>query len=318
MVRVAVIGLGHWGPNLARVFHSGERSTVGHLVDVRAERVEQLAAGFPGARTGTDVDAVFGDPQVDAVVIATPAETHFALARRALEAGKHVLVEKPITRSSAEALALDELARRQRRVLLVGHVYLFHPAVQVIRRLLDEGAVGAVRSITMVRSNAGPVRRDVNAAWDLSAHDLSMAAHWLAATPESVSARGAAYLQGGVADVVSATVRFPPSTVVQLEASWLGARKVRDIRLVGERQMLCFDDLKPEQPLRRFGAGLPLDGEAVEVPRGEPLKAQAEHFLDCILDGAAPRCDGRWAASVVRTLEAVQQSLERNGAQVAV
>lgn len=337
MIRVAVIGAGHWGPNLIRNFHSGGGpSAVTHVVDARPARLEQLAPRYPGVRLGTDADAALADPAVDAVVVATPTATHFALARRALEAGKHVLVEKPIATSSAEAAALGALAARQGRVLMCGHVFLFNPGVQKVKQLLAAGELGRVHYVSMVRTNLGPIRGDVDAAWDLASHDISIADHWLGAGAVAVSAVGGAYLNAGLADAVFATLRYPDGVLVNLCASWLNPRKARDVTVVGDRRMLTFDDLNQLEPIRVYDKGVRDEQGVVDtfagfrssvregditIPRvamGEPLKAECDHFLDCVATGRAPLTGAAMAGAVVRTLEALSRSLELGGAEVPV
>lgn len=337
MLRVAVIGAGHWGPNLVRTFHSGVSSTVTWVAESRAERVAQLAPRFPGVRFTADADAVLADPAVDAVVIATPTSTHGALCRRALEAGKHVLVEKPLTTDAREALELDALATRLGRVLLVGHVFLFNPAVRHVKRVLDEGGLGRVLTISMVRTNLGPIRTDVDAAWDLASHDVAIADFWLGAGAVAVSARGGAWVNPGVNDSVFATLRYElphGEVLVSLHCSWLHPRKVRDVAVVGERRMLTFDDLDLVEPVRVYDKGVAAAEPAsfaafrsavrqgdVTIPRvamEEPLALEAAHFVECIETGARPLADATRAAGVVRTLEAMQRSMRERGAEVAV
>ncbi len=336
MVRIAVIGAGHWGPNLVRNFHTGQGSSVTHVVDSRAERLAQLAPRYPGVAFLQDADTVFANPGVDAVVIATPTATHYALCKRALEAGKHVLVEKPITTRAAEAEELGALADKKRKTLMVGHVFLFNPAVQRVKQYLEKGELGKVHYVSMVRTNLGPIRGDVNAAWDLASHDISIADHWLGAGAEAVSAVGGVYINPGVQDVVFATLRYPGGALVNLHCSWLNPRKNRDVTVVGDRRMLTFDDMNLLEPLRVYDKGV---GEQVsksvvdtfagfrasvregditipKVPMGEPLKAECDAFLDAVTKGVAPLTGAKMAASVVRTLEAMEKSLAAGGAEV--
>jgi len=335
MIRVAVIGAGHWGPNLIRNFHSGGgASVVAQVVDASAARLEQLAPRYPGVRFGSDVGAALADRAVDAVVIATPTATHFSICKQALEAGKHVLVEKPITTAAAEAAALGALAAKQGRVLMCGHVFLFNPAVRKVKQLIDQGELGRVHYLSMARTNLGPIRGDVNAGWDLASHDISIADHWLGAGATAVSAVGGVYVNPGVHDVVFATLRYPNGVLVNLHSSWLNPRKARDITVVGARRMLTFDDLDLLEPIRVYDKGVKDDAGVVDtfagfrssvregditIPRvamGEPLKAECDHFLDCIATGKAPLTGAAMAGSVVRTLEAMTKSLAQGGAEV--
>ncbi len=307
MLRVAVIGAGHWGPNLIRTF-SGQGSVVTRVVDVRTDRLEALKATFPNITFGTDALAAMSDSAVDAVVVATPTATHFELTRQALELGKHVLVEKPLATSGREAAVLGALASKMRRVLMVGHVYLFNPAVQRAKELLDEQALGRLSYLSMVRTNLGPVRTDVTAAWDLASHDLSIATYWLGSGPLTVSATG----HSGAAFI---TLTYPNEVLVNIHCSWLTPRKVRDITVVGERRVLRFDDLDSKQPLSLFDSatgalGLPF------VPQAEPLALEHAHFLECVAEGRTPLTDAALGLEVVKTLEAITTSMQAGGAQV--
>jgi len=339
MIRIAVVGAGHWGPNLIRNFHEHAQSEVVRVVDRDEERLAEVRARFPGVVTGTDADVAFSDPNVDAVVIATPTSTHYALVKASLRAGKHVLVEKPIATSPAEAEELCALAEREWRVLLVSHVFLYNAAIARIRAYLQEGLLGRIYYISMVRTNLGPIRVDVNAAWDLAAHDVSIANWWLDAEPVAASAVGGVWINPGIEDAMFATLRYPGGVLVNLHASWLSPRKSRDITVVGETKMLTFDDMNVAEPVRIYDKQVtPLrtrppfvdtfatfrasvrDGE-VTVPTiamGEPLRAECDHFLDCIATGKEPLTSGRQGAAVVRVLEAIERSAKAGGAEQAV
>ena len=338
MIRVAVIGAGHWGPNLVRNFHSGPGSVVTHVIDTRPQRLEQLAPRYPGVHFGADASVPFGDPSVDAVVVSTPTAMHADLVRRALEAGKHVLVEKPITTTVREAEALEALAAKLRKVLMVGHVFLFNPAVQRVKQLLQKNELGGIHYISMVRTNLGPIRADVNAAWDLASHDISIADYWLGHGALAVSAVGGSYVNPGIQDAVFATLTYPNEVLVNVHCSWLNPRKARDITVVGDRRMLTFDDMNLNEPVRVYDKGVvdPAQMAVVDtfasfrasvregditipkVPMGEPLKTECEHFLECITKGTQPLTDATRGASVVRALEGIADSLALRGAEVTL
>lgn len=331
---VAVIGAGHWGPNLINNFHMGQRSDVKWVVDRDAARLERVRERFDGVATTDDFDAVIRDDAVDAVVVATPTSTHFPLAQAALEAGKHVLVEKPLADSVEHCEALCELAERQQRVLMVGHIFVYNDAARQVKGIIESGDLGRIYYIAMNRTNLGPIRVDVNAAWDLAAHDIALASDWLGSWPVSVSATGGDWINKGIADAVFATMRFPGDVLVNLHASWLNPRKARDITVVGEKRMLTFDDVNMSEPVRIYDkqvsderSAAPFvdtfssfrmsvrDGDVSmpKVPMGEPLKNECEHFLDCILDGEPALSGGSEGLAVVRTLEALTRSLETEG-----
>src|SRR3954467_364018 len=238
MIRIAVVGAGHWGPNLIRNFDNKLTSEVAWVVDRDAKRLEQVKARFPTAQLATEAEPAFRDPRVDAVVISTPTSTHYALVKAALAAGKHVLVEKPIATDSAQGAELVQLAEKAGRILMVGHLFLFNAGVRKVKQYLEGGQLGRVYYVSMVRTNLGPIRMDVNAAWDLASHDVSIANYWLASEPATVSAVGGAWINGGIEDAVFATLRYPTDVLVNLHVSWLNPRKSRDITVVGEKKMI--------------------------------------------------------------------------------
>jgi Predicted dehydrogenases and related proteins len=339
MIKVAVVGAGHWGPNLIRNFHNKETSVVVRVADNSQDRLQLVARRFPDVLVSREADQVFADASVEAVVIATPTSTHYALAKAALAAGKHVLVEKPITARACEGEELLALARKQGRVLMVGHVFVYNGAVRRVRRYVEEGQLGRVQYISMVRTNLGPIRMDVNAAWDLAAHDVSIANYWLGANAVSASALGGAWINDGVEDAVFATLRYPNQVLVNLHASWLNPRKARDVTVVGDQRMLTFDDMNLSEPIRiydkhvsdervrpafvdtfaSFRASV-REGD-ITIPKvalGEPLKAECDHFLECIQNGQEPQSGGREGVAVVQVLEAISRSLHKAGREEEV
>src|SRR5262245_10289479 len=338
MIEVAVVGAGHWGPNLIRNFENHTRSRVRWIVDTDRERLKVAQARFPGATCSTDVSEALADRRVGAVVIATPTSTHAELTRAALESGRHVLVEKPLTTEADSARELSELAARSGLVLLVGHVFVHNPAVQWVKQRLASGELGRLYYASSSRTNLGPIRTDVNVAWDLAAQDIAIFDYWLGSSPESVSAQGHGWLNGGNADAVFATLRYPGDVLVHLHVSWINPRKVRHITLVAEQRMLTYDDSAPEEPIRIYDKrALPVSPAAfvdtyaafraqvhsgdITIPpvrMGEPLALECMHFLDCIQDGRAPLTGGPQAVAVVETLEAIDRSLAARGREEPV
>lgn len=338
VLRIAVIGAGHWGPNLIRNFHTHQTSEVAWVVDRDPQRLELTRARYPDVRVGSDPAAAFADPAVDAVVIATPTVTHYPLALAALTAGKHVLVEKPISTRTEEAEELCALADRLGRVLMVGHVFLFNGAVRRIKEYLDAERIGRILYLSMVRTNLGPIRSDVNAAWDLAAHDVAIANYWLGAAPLGAAAQGGSWINPGIEDAVFASLWYPDGVVAHLHVSWISPRKVRDITLVGEKGMLTFDDMNLSEPVRlydkvvteqrspgfvdTFGSFRTSIREGdVLIPRvstGEPLRTECDHFIDCIAKGSRPLADGWSGAAAVRVLAAFDRSLREGGRRVDV
>jgi predicted dehydrogenase len=339
MLRIAVVGAGHWGPNLIRNFHNHTTSEVAWVIDRDEARLKLAESRYPGVRVSADPAAAFADPAVDAVVISTPTVTHHDLASAALAAGKHALVEKPIAASAEEAEALCELAERRGLVLMAGQVFLFNGAIRRVKEYLGQGQLGRLFYISMIRTNLGPIRMDVNAAWDLAAHDVAIANDWLGAAPLHAAAQGGSWINPGIEDAVFANLWYPDGVMVNLHVSWLSPRKVRDITVVGEKGMLTFDDMNLSEPLRlydkqvteqrstpgfidTFGSFRTSIREGdIRIPKvamNEPLKAECDHFLECVASGARPISDGRSGAAAVRVLDAISRSIRNGGAKEAV
>ena len=334
---VAVVGAGHWGPHLIRNFDDHLESRTTWIVERDDGRRAGLEQRFPRSKTTADISDVLADPEVDAVAIATPTSTHFDLARAALDAGKHVLVEKPITDSLAEATALCELAEQNELVLMVGHVFLFNPAVRAAKASIDRSELGEVRYLSMTRTNLGPVRTDVGASWDLASHDISIANYWLESMPLRVSASGGSWLNEGIQDVVFATLEYPDDVLVHIEASWLNPRKRRLISVVGTDRMLTVDDMDLTEPLRIYDKGVVdaaaditdtfagfrakvREGQVVipHVTTGEPLRLECESFLLRVMGKEDNTSDGWLGAGVVAVLEAIDRSMQAAGASEPV
>lgn len=334
MTNLAVIGCGQWGPNHIRNFHQLPRSTVLRAVDTDEERRRAMADLYPSVRVTDDADDAFADPEVDAVVVATPTATHHELVTAALEAGKHVLCEKPLCETVEEGRALTDLARERDRVLMVGHVFLFNPGILRLKDLLEAEELGRLHYLAMVRTNLGPIRSDVNAVYDLASHDLSIFNFLLDARPEEVSAVGAGYVRAEIEDVAFVSLRYPNDVLANVRVSWLDPRKVRELTVVGHRKMALWNDLGEMGPLTIFDKGVEWqptyyesygefrlltrqgDVEIPNVPAEEPLKLQARHFLDVVAGEARNRSDGRFSTEIVRILEGINESLEGRGAPV--
>ena len=339
MIRIAVVGAGHWGPNLIRAFENPPTSEVAWVVDRDEGRRQQVEQRYPSVAVSSDAAGALADEHVDAVVIATPTSTHYGLVKAALEAGKHVLVEKPITTSVAEGEELCALAEARGLVLMVGHVFVYNAGVQAVKEHLREGTLGRVFYMSMVRTNLGPIRVDVNASWDLASHDISIANYWMDAEPVSASAIGGSWINEGIEDAVFATLRYPNDVLLTLHSSWLNPRKSRDITVVGDQRMLTLDDMNLSEPLRIYDKGVAdetftpgfvdtfasfrasVREGSITIPKvslGEPLKAECEHFLTCVRDGAPPLTGGREGIAVVRALEAIERSVRKGGCEEPV
>ena len=332
-IAVAVVGTGDWGANLVRNFASLPGARLAALCDSDSERLKRTAARYAGVRTCEKVEDVAGDPEIQAVVVSASAASHYTLARTLLIAGKDVFVEKPLALSVAHAEELVQLAARHQRILMVGHLLLYHPAVRYLKDLVQKGELGDPYYVTSQRLNLGKVRRDENALWSFAPHDLSVILYLLGAEPVDVAARGAAFLQPDVEDVVFLSLRFPQGRMAHVQVSWLDPHKIRKFTVVGSRKMAVFDDMEASEKIRIYDKGV--DGgsivsysEALTVRSGditiprvdlqEPLKLECLHFLECVRERRTPLSDRASGLAVVRVLAAAQTSLERGGAPVAV
>lgn len=338
MTGIGVIGAGHWGPHLIRNFNDHLSSQVLWVSEMDERRRKAIAERFPSVSVTSELEDVLGDTRVDAVVVATPTSTHAPIVSQALEAGKHVLVEKPITHTLDEAVRLCDLAESMDRVLMVGHVFLFNPAFRAAKGYIDEGLLGDIKYLSMTRTNLGPVRTDVNAAWDLASHDISIANYWLEAMPTKVTATGGSWLNEGVEDVVFATLTYPKGVLVHIEASWLNPRKRRLISVVGAERMLTVDDMELNEPIRIYDKGVVGVGDTdlvdtfaafrsqiregeVRIPHvtgGEPLRSECEEFLNRVAGGGETISNGRDGARIVAVLTAIDASVAQGGEAVPV
>jgi predicted dehydrogenase len=322
-VRVGVVGLGYWGPNIARNLAAVEGCELRWLCDGDPAAREKLAASFPGARTSADLDELLGDDELDAVALATPVPTHAELAIAVARAGKHCFVEKPLATSAADAEAAVAEAQRAGRILMVGHLLEYHPAVVRLKQLVDGGELGELYYVYGNRLNLGKLRADENALWSLGAHDVSVVLHLIGEEPDECVAHGASYVRDGVEDVVFCYLRFPSGVVAHLHLSWLDPHKERRMTVVGARRMATFDDMLVEGKLAIYDKGFDEDarswGEYITrsgdvfqpaVANAEPLRVECEQFVTCVRDGSTPRSDGASGLRVVRVLERLQRSLE--------
>jgi predicted dehydrogenase len=325
VTKVGLAGLGYWGPNLARNFD--ELAELAWLCDLSDEQRELFAARYPTARLTADFDELLSDQSVEAVIVATPVVTHFELAKRALEAGKHVLVEKPPALTGAETEELVATAEENERVLMPGHLLLYHPGVARLKELIASGELGEILYVYGNRQNLGQIRKDENALWSLGVHDLSVILHLLQEEPSEAWARGESFLTEGVEDVVFCYLRFPSGKIAHMHLSWLDPHKMRRITVVGRDKMAVFDDMELDRKLTVYDKG-PVEraatyGEWVtrtgdiyspKIPNAEPLRLECEHFLQLVAGNGDPLAAARDGLAVVRTLEHLQASLEQTPA----
>jgi predicted dehydrogenase len=332
-VRTAVVGLGYWGPNLVRNLYELPEAEVVYVCDARPERFDPISRRYPSVPQTTSFDEVIGDAGVDAVALATTVSTHYELARRALEAGKHVFVEKPLAGSSSEAVALMRLAEESDLVLMPGHTFLYSPPVNRIRELISSGELGEIYSISTSRVNLGLHQPDVSVVWDLAPHDFSILRYWLGELPLHVSALSRGCVIPGTPDVAFIHLEFPSATIANVELSWLAPSKLRRTTVIGSRKMVVYDDTSVE-PVRIFDSGVTLPdpetfgeykltyrtGDIVSprIEAAEPLYLELADFCGAIVDGAVPRSSPEVGVDVVRMIEAVDSSLEQDGVRVEV
>lgn len=329
MIEVAVIGAGGWGKNLVRNYSQLPEAHLSYICDHDPRTLESIRRQYPTAKAVDDLEIVLKDRAVQAVVIATPGATHFALARRAILAGKDVYIEKPFVLSVQDAMELNALADKHERILMVGHLLEYHPIVLRLREMISSGELGRIYYIYSQRLNLGTVREDENALWNFAPHDISSILFMLGRDPTDVSARGQAYLQKGIEDVVFMSLNFGGEAMAHVHVSWLDPHKTRKITIVGSRKMAVFDDLEASEKLRIYDKGATVSTEYntfaeyvglrfgdITVPyikMGEPLQIECRHFLECVTERRQPVSDGRDGLRVVKVLEAAERSMKNNG-----
>jgi predicted dehydrogenase len=330
---IAMVGVGNWGKNLARDFASLGGVRVKYICDLNEKIRAAMGRQYPETIATDDYDAVLADPDVTAVVVAVDAPLHYKLAKKALEAGKHTYVEKPLTLKTADSEELVALADAKGLKLMVGHLLEYHPAVNYMKDMIADGVAGETLYLYFQRVNLGIVRRTENAWWSLAPHDISVACYLFGADPVSVSASGHAYLQKGIEDVVFANLKFADGRMAHIHVSWLDPHKIRKVTLVGSQKMVVFDDMEAAEKVRVYDKGADREpsvdyAEAItlrtgdilipKVTPGQPLKMECQHFIDSIENDTTPRSDGRDGLRVVKILEAGSESLAQNGQTVAL
>ncbi len=327
MINVGIVGMNYWGPNLARNFARLADCNLGWLCDLDQGLLDRHAVSYAGVQTTTDLDEMLADPELDAVIIATSVPTHAALALRALDAGKHCFVEKPLALTAADARAVADRASQRGLTLMVDHLLVFHPAVERLKGLIQDGSLGSVFYLYGNRQNLGIVRPDENALWSLGPHDISVMIHLAGEVPIEAQATGQSYLQPGVEDVVFGLVRFASGVIGHLHLSWLDPHKIRRMTVIGDHKMAVFDDMESERKLTVYDKGpIPKTdsyGEYIQVRSGdiwspkiaadEPLRLVCQHFIDAIQNGTAPVAGGAEGVAVVEVLEAMTRSIAESG-----
>ena len=332
-LRVGVVGCGYWGPNLVRNFRKISNCTVKAICDVNLERLAHLQSLYPDVETVTDFEHFLGESALDAVAIATPVNHHYSLAKASLLAGKHTFIEKPMASSSAECEELIEIARQKGLILMVGHTYLYSSPVKKIVDLVEAGDIGEIRYINCRRLNLGLFQKDINVAWDLAPHDISIILHVFGECPVSVNCSGNAHVTSGIEDVTNMSLSFRKKRFATIQSSWLEPRKVREMTIVGTRRMIVYDDLQTLEKIRVYDVRVERpphydsfaefqysyhygDSYIPHIHQEEPLRSLAQHFVNCIVTGTKPATSGEEGLELVKILEAASASLRTNGAPV--
>jgi predicted dehydrogenase len=333
-IKVGVAGCGYWGPNLIRNLRTLSDCNVKMMCDLNAARLQHLKQIYPEVQTETDYPHMLNGVNVDAVVIATHVKSHYPMAKAALLAGKHTFIEKPMADSSEHCEELVDIAKKNGLVLMTGHTFLYSPVVRKIKEIIAAGDLGEIRYISSRRLNLGLFQKDINVAWDLAPHDLSIILSLLGEMPLTVNCHGSAHVTPGIEDVTTMCLTFSRQRSAIIHSSWIDPRKVREMTIVGSKRMIVYDDLEPLEKIRVFDTRVERpphydtfaefqysyhygDMYAPYIKQEEPLKTECQHFLDCINEGKTPLSCGQRGVELVKVLEASSESLRRGGAPVA-
>ena len=335
MLNVAVVGCGYWGPNLIRNFNSLSECKVKLVCDIDPERLAHMKTLYPEVQGTSEFDDLINNSEIDAIAIATPVRLHYEMAKKSLQVGKHTLIEKPMASSVAECKELIELAERQRLALMVGHTFIYSVPIRKIKEIVDSGELGEIQYINSRRLNLGLFQNDINVAWDLATHDISIILYVLNEAPTSVNCQGKAHIKLGVEDVTNMTLSFANGSFASIQSSWLDPNKVRDMTFVGTMKMLVYDDIEPIEKIRIYDKRVKVpahydtfgefqysyhygDMYSPYLKLVEPLKVECQDFLDCIRTGAKPESSGLEGLKVVQVLEAASESLKNSGGRIDI
>jgi predicted dehydrogenase len=334
-LKLGVVGCGYWGPNLIRNFSSLSECELKLMCDLNPQRLKHMKSLYPQVEGHMDFDHMLNGAGLDAVVIATSLKTHYGMAKASLEAGKHTFIEKPMAGSVAECEELIEIARQNGLVLMVGHTFLYSPSIRRIKEIIHHGDIGEIRYISARRLNLGLFQKDINVAWDLAPHDISIVNYIMEEFPKAVNCCGTANITPGIEDVTSMCISFSKGRFATVQSSWLDPRKVREMTIVGSKRMIVYDDVETQEKIKIYDARVDVpphydtfadfhysyhygDRYIPYVKQEEPLRIECQHFLDCIRQGKTPLTDGRQGLEVVRVLEAASMSLKQSGGQVSL
>ena len=329
-IRVGVIGAGYWGPNIIRNLYEAPGAEAVAVADLSQERLDAIHKRFPSLRVTTNYRELLDDPTIDAICIVTPVKTHRKLAEEAFAAGKHVFVEKPLAQSVSDAEAIVRARDRAGKTLMVGHTFVYNPAVEHVKGILDAGGIGNVHYLDSQRVNLGLHQFDTNVLWDLGPHDVSIALYWLDEEPEWVQCSGACFVQANIEDVVFLMIGFPSGAIAHAHLSWLAPSKLRTTTVIGSQKMVIYDDNQSVEKVKIYDQGVDKleidelrrsyragDIHSPRIAMTEALQVEMRHFIECVRDGRKPRSDGEAGLMVVRVLELAMRSLRSGGARVA-
>lgn len=332
-ITVGIVGYGYWGPNLVRNFRSIPDCRLKAVCDLSEQRLKQMRSLYPEVNGETEFAKLVNDPEIDAIVVATSARLHFPMAKAALEAGKHVLIEKPMACATSECEELIALSKQKGLTIMVGHTFLYSAAVRKIKEIIDNRDLGDLRYIAARRLNLGLFQKDINVAWDLAPHDISIILHIMQELPHSVNCRGGASLTPGIEDMTSMSLSFTKERSAIIHSSWHDPRKVREMTIVGSKRMIVYDDIAPHEKIKVYDVRVERpphyntfaefqyayhygDTYSPYIKHDEPLRTEVQHFIDCVTQGLVPLTSGSAGLEVVRILEASSKSLQNQGSPV--
>ena len=334
-INIAVVGFGYWGPNLVRNFSSLSDSEVKVVCDLDMDRLANMKRFYPEIETTTEFDNLINDTEIVAIAIATPVHLHYEMAKKALIAGKHTFIEKPMASTVSECRELIETAEKQNLILMIGHTFIYSPPVRKIKEIVRHGELGEIQYVNSRRLNLGLFQPDINVTWDLAPHDISIILYILKESPISVNCQGKAHINPEIEDVTSMTMNFANGAFATLQSSWLDPIKIREMTFVGSKRMLLYDDIAPNEKIKIYDKRVETppyydtfaefhysyhygDMYAPHIKQYEPLNRECQHFLDCIKTSARPESSGYEGLKVVEILEAASESLKRGGAKVEI
>jgi predicted dehydrogenase len=335
MTNIAIAGCGYWGPNLIRNYNNLSDCNVIKVCDKDENRLSHIKNLYSGIETTTDFDSIISDKTINAIAIATPVYFHYEMAKKSLEAGKHTFIEKPMASSVAECEELVAIAKKKKLILMVGHTFIYSTPVRKIKELIDSGELGRIQYVSSRRLNLGLFQKDINVAWDLAPHDISIILYIMNEVPISVNCQGKAHVNSNIEDVTNMTLNFKGKGLATIQSSWLDPNKIREFTIVGDKKMLVYDDLEPIEKIKIYDKRVEAppyydtfaefqysyyygDMHCPYLKLVEPLKVECQHFLDCINTGEEPLSSGTDGLQVVQILEASSRSLAKDGAAVEI